>query len=70
MGCPQGLHDFLRAYTHVKSANWAGDEPFPLANSSATEPRRCPPIRHQRDQGMAATVAARMPSKAEITACG
>ena len=24
MGCPQGLHDFLRSYYHFKSADWPG----------------------------------------------
>ena len=28
---PQGLHDFLRAYYHVKSADWKQNHPAPLA---------------------------------------
>lgn len=71
MDCPQGLHDFLRAYYHVKSADWAANKPFPLANGSATELAKMPTYYvMDRDQGMAATVAAHMPSEAEITACG
>lgn len=27
---PQGLHDFLRAYYHVKSADWSANQPVPL----------------------------------------
>jgi pimeloyl-ACP methyl ester carboxylesterase len=27
---PQGLHDFLRAYYHVKSADWLDNQPMPL----------------------------------------
>ena len=27
---PQGLHDFLRAYYHVKSADWSVNQPIPL----------------------------------------
>jgi phytoene dehydrogenase-like protein len=27
MRCPQGLHAFLRAYYHHKSADWPGNEP-------------------------------------------
>jgi hypothetical protein len=27
---PQGLHDFLRAYYHVKSADWSANQPMPL----------------------------------------
>jgi pimeloyl-ACP methyl ester carboxylesterase len=71
MDCPQGLHDFFRAYYHVKSADWAANKPFPLANGSATELAKMPTYYvMDRDQGMAATVAAHMPSEAEITACG
>jgi len=28
--CPQGIHAFLRAYYHVKSADWTQNQPFPL----------------------------------------
>src|SRR6267142_1801927 len=28
--CPQGVHDFLRAYYHHKSADWRNNRPFPL----------------------------------------
>ena len=27
--CPQGIHDFLRAYFHYKSADWKQNKPFP-----------------------------------------
>ena len=33
--CPQGVHDFLRAYFHHKSADWAGNRPFRLAGWTA-----------------------------------
>ena len=33
---PQGLHDFLRAYFHVKSADWAQNHPHPLTSGSAS----------------------------------
>ncbi len=29
-GCPQGLHDFLRAYYHHKSADWTENRPYRL----------------------------------------
>jgi pimeloyl-ACP methyl ester carboxylesterase len=29
----QGLHDFLRAYFHYKSADWKQNKPFPLVAS-------------------------------------
>jgi hypothetical protein len=34
---PEGLHRFLRAYYHVKSADWPGNEPHPLASWGAAE---------------------------------
>ena len=27
---PQGVHDFLRAYYHHKSADWKANQPYPL----------------------------------------
>ena len=35
--CPQGVHDFLRAYYHFKSADWEQNKPFPLESWSAGE---------------------------------
>src|SRR4029434_71086 len=35
--CPQGIRAFLRAYYHVKSADWPGNKPYPLASWSAPE---------------------------------
>ena len=32
---PQGLHDFLRAYFHHKSGDWAGNTPHPLSGWTA-----------------------------------
>src|SRR5947209_3695836 len=34
---PGGLHGFLRAYYHVKSADWPGNDPHALAGWGATE---------------------------------
>ncbi len=31
LGCPQGVHAFLRAYYHVKSADWKENKPYELA---------------------------------------
>jgi len=39
---PQGLKDFLRAYYHHKSADWAGNRPFPLAAWTAAELQKLP----------------------------
>jgi pimeloyl-ACP methyl ester carboxylesterase len=68
--CPQGVHDFLRAYYHHKSADWPGNRPFPLASWTADELAKMPTYYiMDRDKGMAETVAPEMPSAAEIAAC-
>jgi pimeloyl-ACP methyl ester carboxylesterase len=64
---PQGVHDFLRAYYHMKSADWAANKPFPLANNSATEMAKLPRYYvMDHGKGMAESVAGEMPSAAEI----
>jgi pimeloyl-ACP methyl ester carboxylesterase len=68
-GAPQGLHDFLRAYYHHKSADWKGNAPFPLQAWSASELARLPTYYvMDRDRTMAQTVAEEMPTAAEVTA--
>ena len=68
--CAQGVHAFLRAYYHYKSADWPGNKPFPLQSWSAGELAKLPTYYvMERDQGMAETVAAEMPSAARIAAC-
>jgi pimeloyl-ACP methyl ester carboxylesterase len=68
--CAQGLPDFLRAYYHVKSADWAGNAPFPLAGWTAPELAKMPTYYVMNlAQDMAQTVAPNMPSSAEIAAC-
>jgi pimeloyl-ACP methyl ester carboxylesterase len=67
---PQGLHAFLRAYYHHKSADWKRNTPYPLQAWSAPELAKLPtyyimPLA----KGMAETVAEEMPSAAEIAAC-
>jgi pimeloyl-ACP methyl ester carboxylesterase len=69
-GAAAGVHGFLRAYFHHKSADWKENRPHPLAAWSAEELAKMPtyyimPL----DLGMAATVAPHMPSGAEIAAC-
>jgi pimeloyl-ACP methyl ester carboxylesterase len=69
--CRQGVHDFLRAYYHVKSADWPGNRPFPLAAWSATELAKLPRYYvMDLDRTMPETVAPEMPSAADIAACG
>jgi pimeloyl-ACP methyl ester carboxylesterase len=36
LNCPQGVHDFLRAYYHYKSADWKQNKPFPLKSWTAS----------------------------------
>ena len=67
--CPQGLHAFLRAYYHYKSADWKQNQPFPLASWSADELVKLPTYYVMNlNEGMAETVAAKMPSAADIAA--
>jgi pimeloyl-ACP methyl ester carboxylesterase len=68
--CPQGVHDFLRAYFHFKSGDWPGNDPRPLESWSASEMARMPTYYVMAlDQNMAQTVAREMPSADEITGC-
>jgi pimeloyl-ACP methyl ester carboxylesterase len=66
---PQGVHDFLRAYYHHKSADWKANQPYPLKSWSAGEIAKLPTY-YVMDlaKDMAATVAEEMPSPAEIAA--
>jgi pimeloyl-ACP methyl ester carboxylesterase len=67
---PQGLHGFLRAFFHVKSADWPGNKPHPLKAPTALELARMPTY-YVMDLGqtMAQTVAPFQPSAAEVLAC-
>jgi pimeloyl-ACP methyl ester carboxylesterase len=66
---PQGLHDFLRAYYHHKSADWKDNAPYPLKSWSAGELAKLPTY-YVMDlaKDMAATVAEEMPDAASIAA--
>jgi pimeloyl-ACP methyl ester carboxylesterase len=67
---PQGPHAFLRAYYHVKSADWPANRPHPLADWRAETLAQMPTYYiMDRDQGMAHTVAAHMPTPAQVAAC-
>jgi pimeloyl-ACP methyl ester carboxylesterase len=68
--CPQGLHTFLRAYYHYKSADWKQNKPFRLSSLTADEVAKMPTYYvMDRDKNMAETVAEVMPTAAEIAAC-
>jgi pimeloyl-ACP methyl ester carboxylesterase len=68
--CRQGVHDFLRAYFHHKSADWKQNRPHRLASWSAAELAKMPTyyIMDLADD-MATTVAKEMPSASEIATC-
>jgi pimeloyl-ACP methyl ester carboxylesterase len=68
--CEQGLHDFLRAYYHMKSADWKQNDPYRLASFTADELAKLPTYYiMDLDATMPATVAPEMPSAAEVAAC-
>lgn len=67
---PQGLHAFLRAFFHVKSADWPGNKPHPLKGRTAADLAEMPTY-YVMDLGktMPQTVAPFQPSAAEVLAC-
>jgi pimeloyl-ACP methyl ester carboxylesterase len=66
---PQGVHDFLRAYYHHKSADWAGNRPHRLGGWRAEELAKMPTYYiMDLHETMPETVAKEMPSPAEIAA--
>jgi pimeloyl-ACP methyl ester carboxylesterase len=69
VGAPQGLHAFLRAYYHHKSADWAGNRPYRLGGWTAAELAKLPTY-YVMDlaETMAQTVDHEMPGPAEIAA--
>jgi pimeloyl-ACP methyl ester carboxylesterase len=67
---PQGLHAFLRAYFHVKSGDWPGNDPHPLKAWTATELAQMPTY-YVMDLGktMPQTVSPFQPTTDEVAAC-
>ena len=67
--CAQGVHAFLRAYYHVKSADWPVNQPHVLPSYAAQEMAQMPTYYiMDAGQNMAQTVASHMPSAAHIAA--
>lgn len=67
---PQGLHLFLRAYYHVKSADWSFNQPHPLKAWHAQELAQLPHYYVMpADQTMPQAVAAHAPTPEEIQRC-
>lgn len=68
--CPQGVHAFMRAYYHYKSADWKQNQPYRLASWSASELAKLPTYYiMDLNKNMAETVAPEMPSAQAIAAC-
>lgn len=66
----QGMHAFLRAYYHYKSADWTGNQPCHLAGPTASELARMPTYYiMDLDRNMPETVATEMPSPQAVEAC-
>lgn len=69
--CPQGVHDFLRAYYHHKSADWSRNQPHELKGWTASAIAEMPRYYvMDLDKDMAATVAEEMPSVEQVAKCG
>src|SRR6201982_3562869 len=70
MHCRHGVHHFLRAYYHHKSADWKGNKPHRLAGWTAEELAKMPTYYiMDLHETMPETVAHDMPSDAEIAVC-
>ena len=66
---PGGVHAFIRAYYHHKSADWPGNNPFPLKSWTAEELAKLPTYYlMDLDKTMAETVAAEAPTAEETDA--
>ena len=67
----QGVHAFLRAYYHMKSADWKANRPAPLKARTASEWAKLPRYYvMDLDKGMAETVASEMPTTPQVLANG
>ena len=65
-----GLKAFLRAYYHMKSGDWKGNEPFQLSDWNASQLSQLPFYYvMEASKTMAETVASEMPSEKEIQEC-
>jgi pimeloyl-ACP methyl ester carboxylesterase len=68
--CPEGVHRFLRAYFHYKSADWRENRPRRLKEWSAEELAQMPTYYiMDLDRTMPETVAPFLPRDDQIAAC-
>lgn len=64
LNCPQGIHDFLRAYFHMKSADWPHNHPEPIKQWRAKDLSVMPHYYIMpADKNMPEVVAEHMPDK-------
>jgi pimeloyl-ACP methyl ester carboxylesterase len=61
--CPQGIHAFLRAYFHVKSADWKRNQPFPLESWSAEQLAKLPSWTRTRGWPKRSPLKCRQPAR-------
>jgi pimeloyl-ACP methyl ester carboxylesterase len=67
---PQGVHDLLRALYYFKNADWKGNKPIALKSWTAAELAKMPTYYiMDLEKAIAETMAAEMPSRAQIAAC-
>ena len=70
MNAPQGIHDFLRAYYHHKSADWPGNQPYELESWDAASLAQMPTYYVMNNHlTMPQTVAEHMPPQSIIDEC-
>lgn len=66
---PEGLHTFLRTFFHVKSGDWAGNEPHPLKGRTAADLAEMPSYYvMELGKTLPQNVAPFQPSSAEVAA--
>lgn len=67
---PEGLHQFLRTFFHVKSGDWSGNRPHPISPPSAEAFALLPTYYiMERSKTMPENVAPFAPSPEEVQAC-
>ena len=67
---PQGIHNLLRQMFYFKSADWAGNQPYPLKSWTASELAKMPTYYiMDLNKGIAATMAEHQPQPSCIAAC-
>jgi pimeloyl-ACP methyl ester carboxylesterase len=67
---PQGIHALLQEQFYFKSADWAGNQPFPLKSYTASELAKMPSYYiMDLNKGMAETLAEHQPSLEYVASC-